>query len=115
MHQLRLTGLRLQSGPEAGKPIRDAEGRFVQSPANPPDDVSVVEVKGRIGFPSRQEVEDGENIDSAAQLPLGTVVRRGDELEAINTGLPELDGRYEVVGVGYGRAIVRVTLRRHTL
>lgn len=115
VYKLRLINPRLRSGPNAGKPSRDAEGRWVQSPTNPPTDVAVTEVEGFIGYPGRDEVPDGENIDTAAHLPRGTTVQRGDELEAWDTGDPNLDGRYEIVGVQPGRAMVRVLLRRHTL
>ena len=114
VHHLRLIGVRLQSGVDAGRVTRDSEGRFVQSPTNPPHDVAVVEVKGRIGFTRRDEGPDGETIDTAAHLPRGTVVKAGDELEAWDTGDPNLDGRYEIVGVQSGPALVRVTLRRFT-
>jgi hypothetical protein len=111
-HQLKIISFRQQSGVNAGKPIRDTEGRVNQSPTNPPADVLSRDVEGFIGFPGRQEVADGgEAIDNAAHLPLGTVVHRGDEIEAV-TGDAMLDGRYQVTGVQVGRVMVRALLRR---
>lgn len=114
-HNLRLIGLRQQSGAQAGKPVRDAEGRFKASPSNPPDDVTVREVQGFIGYRNRAELGEGEESDSAAHLPLGTAVSRGDELEAYGTGDPTIDGRYEITGVQSGRVMVRVLLKRRSL
>jgi hypothetical protein len=114
VHKLRLIGSRIASGPDTGRPVRDAEGRVTRSPTDPPVDLNVREVVGFIGVPSRNEVPLGEDIVSAAQLPKGTVVFRGDELEAYDTGDPNLDGRYKIDGVQSGRAMVRVLLKRTT-
>lgn len=112
LHTLKLVGQRLISGPDAGEVQRDSEGRWVQSPTIPAMAVDVREVTGRIGFPNRSEIPEGETVDAAAHLPLGTVVKRGDELLAAGTGNAALDDRYEVIGVGYGRVMVRVLLRK---
>lgn len=111
-HPLRLIGLRRTTGADAGEPVRDAEGRYQRSPTNPPTDVSVREVIGFIGFPRRAEEVDGVTVDNAAHLPLGTVVLRGDEVEAHDTGDTNLDGRYRIMGVQVGRALIRLQLKR---
>jgi hypothetical protein len=112
-HTLRLIGHRLASGPDVGEVYRDGEGRWLKSPNDPPLDLNVREVIGFVGFPAKTDTPDGQAVDAAAHLPLGTVVLRGDELEAYGTGNPNLDGRYEIIGVGQGRAMIRVTLRRY--
>jgi hypothetical protein len=117
LHHLKLIGIRLQSGVGAGEPERDSEGRFVRSPTDPPLDVKVTEVLGRITYLRRAEGytrqfgAPEESSTGAAHLPKGTIVQRGDELLAEHTGDPNLDGRYEITGVQAGRAMVRVMLR----
>lgn len=111
-HPLRLIGLRQLTGVSAGEPVRDSEGRFQRSPTNPPTDVNVREVVGFIGFPRKAEVADGQQVDNAAHLPLGTTVLRGDELEAHDTGDALLNGRYRIIGVQMGRAMIRLQLKR---
>lgn len=113
-HTIKVYGLRHTLGASPTmEPIRDSEGRYQHSPTDAAK-VLIREVSGFIGFPRRQEVgADGEAVDNAAHLPAGTVVARGDEVEAV-TGDPNLDGRYQVTGVQVGRALVRVLLRRRT-
>lgn len=114
-HKLRLIGARVQSGADEGKVVRDTEGRWLQSPDNPPQDILVRDYVGFIGAPRVSEVAAGRDVDSAAHLPARTVIVPGDELEAWDTGDPNLDGRYEIVGIQPGKALTRVLLKRHTL
>lgn len=118
VHNIRLYGLRQTLGASPTmEPVRDSEGRFVQSPTNPPSSKTLIrELVGFVGYPKRDEVPEGENIDNAAHLPRGTVVNPGDELEAVDIPEPDghLNGRYEIVGVTHGPALVRVLLRRFT-
>lgn len=120
-HHLRLIGVRVQTGPEegeegppAGSVVRDAEGRWLQSPTNPPEDVLVREFFGFIGAPRLDETPEGTDIDSAAHLPYGTTINPGDELQAYDTGDANLDGRYEIVRVQPGHVMTRVLLKRYT-
>lgn len=121
VHSIRIYGLRETLGASPTfEPVRDSEGRFVRSPTNPPYNTPVTTVTGFVGYTSTYHmrgiaIPEGETVDTAAHLPRGTVIHRGDELEAYNIPAPDtaLNGRYRIVGVSYGRVMVRVAMRRY--
>lgn len=112
-HLLHLVGQRGTWGATEGKVVKDAEGRWRSPAGGPEGSVRVTKVRGFIGPVKASERPEGVTSATAAQVPLGTVVRQGDDLEAVDTGDPLLDGRYEVTEVQTGPAVLRLLLRRY--
>lgn len=119
VHTLRLLGQRAVDDtgtvPEGNVAV-DAEGIW-----HAPGETGTVtegrrriwEGKGFIGPVRVREAPNGESFQTAAHLPIGTEVHAGDDLEAVGTGDPNVDGLYEITGVQPGPVIVRVLLKRH--
>lgn len=111
MHRMFLVGQRRESGTDAGRVDRDDEGRWSPAPSEEASGPARREVWGFVGTPRASEVPAGAAHDAAAQLPAETIVSLEDDL-VVSAGLPLLDGRYEIVALQPGRAVVRLILRR---
>lgn len=118
VHQLTVVGQRavVAGTVPAGEVKVDEEGRWRPVDPNQPVEgtVSSVTVRGRIGYRRQVEIPEGSEVTTAAHLPRGTPVVVGDDLIA-DAGDPLLDGRYEIVEVQPGPALLRLLLRRSTV
>lgn len=111
VHQLTLVSLRGVTGAATGAVVRDAEGRWRSPAGGVEGEVSRRVYTGFCGSPKTKEIAVGLEVDAAAQLPRGTPVVAGDDLEVSGTG-DERDGRYEIVSVQEGPVMTRVLLKR---
>lgn len=113
VHDLVLVSQRGATGPATNTVVRDAEGRW-RSPSGAIEEGSVSRrrYRGFCGSPKTKEVAVGLEVDAAAQLPRGTPVVAGDDLEVSGTK-DNRDGRYEIVAVQEGQVMTRVLLKRY--